>query len=442
MTISCRWFPPRSFQNRFIPNRGAMDINVAHFTLMRESKENANSNLKVVSALKEEYKKKLAENLFQSAGSLEAPKILTFKKKSSLGGMELPTRRLLYSDSVATPLTRVRHIPATPDRILDAPEIVDDYYLNLLDWSSKNVVAVALGATVYLWHAETGAIEQLLRTTIEDDYISSVSWAEDGRTIAVGFNNHEVQLWDACRACKLRKLGGHTARVSSLAWNGTTLSSGGRDSQIINHDARVRHSTATFTGHSQEVCGLRWSLSGQQLASGGNDNLLHIWDAAVSTSSAEQTPPLFRLEGHQAAVKALAWCPYQNNLLASGGGTADRCIKFWNTQVGYCTNSIDTNSQVCALQWNRHQKELLSSHGFSQNQLSLWKYPSMVKIAELTGHTARVLHLSQSPDGTTVVSAAGDETLRFWKVFGAPQPLKKSSLNRPGGLSMRSIRIR
>jgi hypothetical protein len=60
----------------------------------------------------EEYKKKLAENLFQSAGSLETPKILTFKKKSSLGGMELPTRRLLHSDSLATPLSLVRHIPA------------------------------------------------------------------------------------------------------------------------------------------------------------------------------------------------------------------------------------------------------------------------------------------------------------------------------------------
>jgi hypothetical protein len=40
--------------DRFIPNRGAMDIDVAHFHLMRESKENANSNLKVVSALKVE----------------------------------------------------------------------------------------------------------------------------------------------------------------------------------------------------------------------------------------------------------------------------------------------------------------------------------------------------------------------------------------------------
>jgi WD40 repeat protein len=51
--------------------------------------------------------------------------------------------------------------------------------------------------------------------------------------------------------------------------------------------------------------------------------------------------------------------------------------------------------QVCALQWSRHEREILSSHGFSQNQLCLWKYPSMVKMAELTGHTSRVLHLAQ-----------------------------------------------
>ncbi len=37
-------------------------------------------------------------------------------------------------------------------------------------------------------------------------------------------------------------------------------------------------------------------------------------------------------------------------------------------------------SQVCALEWNRHEREILSSHGFSQHQLSLWKYPSMAKV--------------------------------------------------------------
>jgi cell division cycle protein 20 (cofactor of APC complex) len=62
----------------------------------------------------------------------------------------------------------------------------------------------------------------------------------------------------------------------------------------------------------------------------------------------------------------------------------------------------------------------LSSHGYAKNQICLWKYPSMAKVKELEGHTSRVLHMATSPDGSTVVSAAGDETLRFWEVFCAP----------------------
>ena len=44
----------------------------------------------------------------------------------------------------------------------------------------------------------------------------------------------------------------------------------------------------------------------------------------------------------------------------------------------------------------------------------------MAKIKELEGHTARVLHMASSPDGCSVVTAAADETLRFWDVFAPP----------------------
>lgn len=53
----------------------------------------------------------------------------------------------------------------------------------------------------------------------------------------------------------------------------------------------------------------------------GNDNILNIW------SPTEMVLPKFHFEHHQAAVKAIAWCPFQSNLLASGGGTADRTIR-------------------------------------------------------------------------------------------------------------------
>ena len=39
--------------------------------------------------------------------------------------------------------------------------------------------------------------------------------------------------------------------------------------------------------------------------------------------------------------------------------------------------------------------------------------------------------LLQSPDGCTVATAAGDETLRFWNVFGVPEVTKAAPKANP-----------
>lgn len=67
--------------------------------------------------------------------------------------------------------------------------------------------------------------------------------------------------------------------------------------------------------------------------------------------------------------------------------------------------------------WSKNLNELVSTHGFSQNQIVIWSYPSMVSIGTLVGHTMRVLYLAMSPDSQTIVTGAGDETLRFWNIF-------------------------
>ncbi|CAA6675740.1 unnamed protein product [Spirodela intermedia] len=212
----------------------------------------------------------------------------------------------------------------------------------------------------------------------------------------------------------------HRSRVGSLSWTNHILTTGGKDGKVVNNDVRIRsHVVHSYRGHRGEVCGLRWSGFGRRLASGGDDNLVHIWDLRrASTATAPRTsqgPWIHRFDKHASAAKALAWCPFQSNLLASGGGGYDRCIKLWDTENGACLNSVDTGSQVCSVLWSKKEKGLLSSHGFGQNQLTLWKYHSFGKIIALTDHTSR------SPDGCTVASAAGDETLRFWNVFGSPE---------------------
>ncbi|CAI9767773.1 unnamed protein product [Fraxinus pennsylvanica] len=354
--------------DRFIPNRSAMDFDYAHYMLTeaRKGKENPAA---ISSPSREAYRKQLAEAL-----NMNRTRILAFKNKPPTPTETIPNEFASAAAHQAKPSKPRRHIPQTSERTLDAPDIVDDYYLNLLDWGSSNVLSIALGNTVYMWDASNGATSELVTIDEENGPVTSVRWAPDGRYIAVGLNNSEVQLWDSTANRLLRTL----------------------------------------------------RASGQQLASGGNDNLLHVWDRSMASSNSP-TQWLHRLEEHTAAVKALAWCPFQGNLLASGGGGGDRCIKFWNTHTGVCLNSVDTGSQVCALLWNKNERELLSSHGFTQNQLTLWKYPSMVKTAELTGHTSRVLFMVQSPDGCTVASAAGDETLRFWNVFGTPEILENKN---------------
>ncbi len=59
---------------------------------------------------------------------------------------------------------------------------------------------------------------------------------------------------------------------------------------------------------------------------------------------------------------------------------------------------------MCNLSWSKNVNELVSTHGYSQNQIIVWRYPTMQKMATLTGHTMRVLYLAVSPDGQTIVT--------------------------------------
>lgn len=326
-----------------------------------------------------------------------------------------------------------RHVGKVPYKVLDAPALADDFYLNLLDWSSQNILVVGLGSDVYMWNAYTAKVTKLANVGTEDA-VTSVAWTQKGGHVAIGTDKGTVQIWDATQAKLIRTMTGHTARVGSQSWAAHVLATGGRDKTICIRDVRSKGDVEhRLIAHKQEVCGLKWSPDWSQLASGGNDNRLYLWSLAMMNgggkgtnthsngSNGEQPTsnivPLMKFTQHTAAIKALAWSPHRAGLLASGGGTSDKCIRFFNTNTGLMEQVIDTGSQVCQLEWSPHLSELVSCHGYSTNSVTLWRYPDMNKIATLSGHTTRVLYMAMSPDGQSIVTGAGDETLRFWYVF-------------------------
>jgi len=314
-------------------------------------------------------------------------------------------------EEVIVPKRKQRSIAKIPFKVLDAPALQDDFYLNLVDWSSCNNLAVGLSNCVYIWSASSSQVTKL-HDLGPRDCVTSVQWSKRGSHLSVGTNSGKVQVWDIATCKMVREFDGHEGRVGAIAWSSNVLSSGSRDKSILQRDPR--QSNAYFQKletHKQEVCGLKWSPDEQQLASGGNDNKLCIW------SLQKQNDPIGKFTSHLAAVKALAWNPHQHGVLVSGGGTADRCIRFWDTLKMEEQNYVETGSQVCNLLFSKNSNELVSTHGYSDNAIVVWKYPSMKKLATLKGHTYRVLYLAMSPDGETIVTGAGDETLRFWKIF-------------------------
>ncbi|OTB04810.1 hypothetical protein M426DRAFT_261447 [Hypoxylon sp. CI-4A] len=156
-----------------------------------------------------------------------------------------------------------------------------------------------------------------------------------------------------------------------------------------------------YTVHSQQICGLAWSPDGQQFATGGNDNLCCLFDVesvienkadpasnlsgpsipnspnsegpaspyivnsggntpSPSSSPPEVIPdcpnPLSAMKylpagserhrwRHGAAVKAIAFCPWRQGLVATGGGSNDRCIHFYHTNSGAALATISVAAQ-------------------------------------------------------------------------------------------------
>ena len=282
-------------------------------------------------------------------------------------------------------------------------------------------MAIGLADSVYLLYNSSdskntysGEGGRVVKLADETAYPTALQFSASGEQLLVGDDRGGIFLYDVETTKRLGHFSGHKNRVCCLSYmNSYVFSSGSRDTNILTHDMRAPEMpSAVDQHHAQEVCSLKWDPSATYLASGGNENIVHVWDVRRSV-------PLRSLNEHKAAIRALAWSPHNFGLLVSGGGNSDKTIKFWN--VSRCeeesVETLHTDSQVCNVVFSEHSNELMSAHGFSKNQMMIWNLDRKERVAVIDAHLSRVLHVACSPDGETVATASADETLKFWTVF-------------------------
>lgn len=178
---------------RYIPNRNGSNMEASYHLLQNintNSKENTNINDSDGNnvGLVDTIKRKLIIDTCN--GIQDNSKILNLHMKhdNSTDGDNIKSIYTTTTNSLGNIKKTInRTIPTNPERILDAPEFRDDYYLNLMDWSSTNFLAVALNKEMYLWNASSGDISQLFSMDVDtSDYITSTAWIQNkGKTFFI-----------------------------------------------------------------------------------------------------------------------------------------------------------------------------------------------------------------------------------------------------------------
>lgn len=413
--------------DRFIGNRNQMNMGASQYNMSNQYTRT--ETILTNRAHGGGYSIALTKCLFGEGmiQAVENEKILTLRTKAPRPCVQYhESIRLNYAESRTTPMRmkKKRIIDENEYRTLSAPGLLDSFQSHPLDWSGDNTIAVALGSSLYYWSDDVKN-HSILAVDNDNVPITCVSWAPGNTPVlCVATNEGVINLWDVEREAQVRVFRDHCDRVSCASWHGAILSTGSHDKSIINWDVRIRDARiSAYHGHHEEVNGIAYNVDGSQLVSGGADRLINLWDTATRQ-------PILLGGGddtHMASIKALAWCPWQSNLLVTGGGMDDGMIKFWNTRTGVMLDCVETGQQVMALRWYGPHRELISAHGYMKPCIIVWRYPTMDRIVEFTSHEARIIGISLSPDNQILLSASADETLKFWRLI---EPVVSSDSHR------------
>jgi WD40 repeat protein len=174
--------------------------------------------------------------------------------------------------------------------------------------------------------------------------ITSLKFNRSNSLLFSGKEDGSLDIIDLHKLKNIRTVKGHLSRIGCIEnteeWG---FLSGSKDKIIIHNDIRVKNSTILkVLAHKNEVCGL--AFKNNTVASGSNDGRVNIWDLRNKNSFISK-------KFHQSAAKALQWCPWKLELLASGSGSKDPQIILWNNQDENIEKILNPKNQVTALKW-------------------------------------------------------------------------------------------
>lgn len=202
----------------------------------------------------------------------------------------------------------------------------------------------------------------------------------------------------------------------ALSWN---LSDAGKvAASYSNGDASVLQLTesnlevlSTFHCHGFEVWALAWDPFQQHiLYTGGDDCILKAWDARTSE-------PTRTIRKHTMGVTAILPHTKLDHLLASG--SYDETVFFWDTRtMRVPLSQAAVGGGVWRLKWSPYDPELLAVAAMHGGACILrYSFDSQTSklLDKFTNHESMVYGIDWADKNTLVSCSFYDQSLRLWK---------------------------